>query len=388
MKKIFAILAVCAVCVSASAQQPVYEKGKFFDNWSIGADGGINTNLYNWHKGGGVLGVQLTKAINPVVSFEFSTQLGLDDIAWKGDANSWAIGSPYNKKHISTINAIASTKINLMNWIGGYKCEPRLFEVQARGGVGYLRYVADEKQGNSAVLKVGLDFDFNLGEAKAWTVSLRPAILTDIIGAGLYRDANEEFGKGLFSTMQLTAGLTYHFKNSNGNHYINCVRPYDQSEIDALMASINALREEYGKSAARIRQLEDELAKKTKEVIVEKKVTETKVQTKEEHSLECLVYFGQGKTTVSPAQLPNVERIATFMKNNKNSKVVIYGYASPEGNAEVNERIANQRAEAVQKLLVNKYKISADRITAKGKGVGDAFSEPDWNRVSICTIEQ
>ncbi|MBP5380985.1 MAG: OmpA family protein [Bacteroidaceae bacterium] len=388
MKKIFAILAVCAVCVSASAQQPVYEKGKFFDNWSIGADGGINTNLYNWHKGGGVLGVQLTKAINPVVSFEFSTQLGLDDIAWKGDANSWAIGSPYNKKHISTINAIASTKINLMNWIGGYKCEPRLFEVQARGGVGYLRYVADEKQGNSAVLKVGLDFDFNLGEAKAWTVSLRPAILTDIIGAGLYRDANEEFGKGLFSTMQLTAGLTYHFKNSNGNHYINCVRPYDQSEIDALMASINALREEYGKSAARIRQLEDELAKKPKEVIVEKKVTETKVQTKEEHSLECLVYFGQGKTTVSPAQLPNVERIATFMKNNKNSKVVIYGYASPEGNAEVNERIANQRAEAVQKLLVNKYKISADRITAKGKGVGDAFSEPDWNRVSICTIEQ
>lgn len=388
MKKIFAILAVCAVCVSASAQQPVYEKGKFFDNWSIGADGGINTNLYNWHKGGGVLGVQLTKAINPVVSFEFSTQLGLDDIAWKGDANSWAIGSPYNKKHISTINAIASTKINLMNWIGGYKCEPRLFEVQARGGVGYLRYVADEKQGNSAVLKVGLDFDFNLGEAKAWTVSLRPAILTDIIGAGLYRDANEEFGKGLFSTMQLTAGLTYHFKNSNGNHYINCVRPYDQSEIDALMANINALREEYGKSAARIRQLEDELAKKPKEVIVEKKVTETKVQTKEEHSLECLVYFGQGKTTVSPAQLPNVERIATFMKNNKNSKVVIYGYASPEGNAEVNERIANQRAEAVQKLLVNKYKISADRITAKGKGVGDAFSEPDWNRVSICTIEQ
>ena len=101
-----------------------------------------------------------------------------------------------------------------------------------------------------------------------------------------------------------------------------------------------------------------------------------------------MVYFGQGKTTISPAQLPNVERIATFMKNNKNSKVVIYGYASPEGNAEVNERIANQRAEAVQKLLVNKYKISADRITAKGKGVGDAFSEPDWNRVSICTIEQ
>jgi outer membrane protein OmpA-like peptidoglycan-associated protein len=116
--------------------------------------------------------------------------------------------------------------------------------------------------------------------------------------------------------------------------------------------------------------------------------TKVETQTKEEHSLECLVYFGQGKTIVSPAQLPNVERIATFLKNNKDSKVIIYGYASPEGSVEVNERIANQRADAVKNLLVNKYKIAADRITAKGKGVGDSFSEPDWNRVSICTIER
>lgn len=391
MKKIFAILAVCAACVSANAQeQQVFEKGKFFDNWSIGADGGINTNLKEWHKGGGVLGVQFTKGVNPVVSLEFGTQIGFDDIAWYGDGNSWAVGRPWNKKHISTINAIASTKINLMNWFGGYKCEPRVFEIQARGGVGYQRFVADEKQGNSAVLKVGFDFDFNLGAEKAWTLSLRPAILTDIIGAGINRNISEEFDKGYFSTAQITAGLTYHFKNSNGKHYINCVRPYDQAEVDALMANINALRQENDNNAARIRQLEEELAKKPKEVIVEKKVVETKVetQTKEEHSLECLVYFGQGKTTVSAAQLPNVERIATFLKNNKDSKVIIYGYASPEGSVEVNERIANQRADAVKNLLINKYRIAADRITAKGKGVGDSFSEPDWNRVSICTIER
>ena len=38
-------------------------------------------------------------------------------------------------------------------------------------------------------------------------------------------------------------------------------------------------------------------------------------------------------------------------------------------------------------ILVNKYKINASRITAEGQGVGDMFTEPDWNRVSICTIE-
>ena len=69
------------------------------------------------------------------------------------------------------------------------------------------------------------------------------------------------------------------------------------------------------------------------------------------------------------------------------ARVVIKGYASPEGSAEINAKIAQSRAEAVEKILVNKYHIAADRITAEGQGVGDMFSEPDWNRVSICTID-
>ena len=32
-------------------------------------------------------------------------------------------------------------------------------------------------------------------------------------------------------------------------------------------------------------------------------------------------------------------------------------------------------------------KTVTSRITAEGQGVGDMFTEPDWNRVSICTIE-
>lgn len=389
MKKILMIVAVCAACATANAQGALKET-KCGDNWSLGIDGGINTNLHQWHHGGGVLGLQVTKGITPVVSLEFSGQIGLNDIAWKGDGYSWAGIEGYDKKHISTISAIASTKINLMNWFGGYKGAPRLFEIQARGGVGYHRYVQDEKQGNSAVLKVGLDFDFNVGKEKAWTLSLRPAIMTDIISSGVNRNATESFAKGDFSTAQLTAGLTYHFQNRDGSRHFQQARLYDQDEINRLNAQINVLRGESAQKSGRISQLENELAKKPKEVVVEKQkvVTETKVETKEEHSLECLVYFGQGKTTISPAQLPNVERIATFMKNNKDSKVVIYGYASPEGSVEINERIANQRADAVKNLLVNRYKISADRITAKGKGVGDSFSEPDWNRVSICTIEK
>ena len=98
--------------------------------------------------------------------------------------------------------------------------------------------------------------------------------------------------------------------------------------------------------------------------------------------------FRQGGRTVETSQAPNVERIATYLKNHKDATVTIKGYASPEGSAEVNARIAQQRAEAVKTMLINKYKIAAGRITAEGQGVGDMFEEPDWNRVSICTINE
>ena len=66
----------------------------------------------------------------------------------------------------------------------------------------------------------------------------------------------------------------------------------------------------------------------------------------------------------------------------------ILGYASPEGSVDVNQRLSKARANAVKDMLVKTYKISADRISADGQGVGDVFEEPDWNRVSICTIEK
>ena len=117
-----------------------------------------------------------------------------------------------------------------------------------------------------------------------------------------------------------------------------------------------------------------------------KAITETVTNNKQ--TLESVVTFRQGGTSVESSQTPNVERIATYLKNHKNATVSIKGYASPEGNADVNARIAKQRAESVKNMLINRYKIAANRITAEGQGVGNMFEEPDWNRVSICTINE
>lgn len=79
--------------------------------------------------------------------------------------------------------------------------------------------------------------------------------------------------------------------------------------------------------------------------------------------------------------------VADAMKDNK-ATVTVDGYASKDGSLAFNEKLAQRRADAVKKELVNRYGIAADRVNAQGKGIGDLFSENDWNRVAVCTVNQ
>ena len=100
------------------------------------------------------------------------------------------------------------------------------------------------------------------------------------------------------------------------------------------------------------------------------------------------IFYRNGSSKITADQQPNVEMVAAYLKSRPEAKVEIKGYASPDGNAELNQRLAAARAESVKTMLINKYGISADRITAKGEGVGELFSENSWNRVAICTLEE
>lgn len=97
--------------------------------------------------------------------------------------------------------------------------------------------------------------------------------------------------------------------------------------------------------------------------------------------------YGFSSSKIPANQIPNVEMTADMLKKNPKARVIIDGYASPEGNLKFNQRLAEARAQSVKKMLVNKYGISADRITAQGKGIGDMFDKKSWNRVAICTVE-
>lgn len=376
MRKFFTILALGAAVLTANAQKSV-QGSRFFDNWSVALEGGgITKTTHNafWKNMRATYGAELTKQITPIFG------LGVQFLANNNTTTSKTV---FDQSNLSLLG-----KFNLSNLFCGYKGQPRLFEVEAVAGAGWGHDYYTESQSedvNYFTTQYGLNFNFNLGEAKAWTVSIKPSIVYN-----MQDGKNNPTYNVNNSAIQLLAGVTYHFKNhNNGKHYMTLVKAYDQAEVDGLNAKINDLRAAANDKDATIAKQQSEISdlqKKLNDERNKKPVVET--VTNSTNSMEQTVTFRQGKTTVEASQLPNVERIATFLKNHKDATVSIKGYASPEGSAEVNAKIASARAEAVKKILVSKYKIASNRISAEGQGVGNMFSEADWNRVSICTINE
>lgn len=375
MKKIILLVAFVAGAFTANAQT-VIEGTKLMDNWSVGIKAGAITPLTHsafFKNARPAFGVGFGKQMTPIFGMEFQGM---------GYVNTSPSKTAIDMSDVSLLG-----KINLMNVFSSYTGTPRLFEIEAVAGMGWLHYyAAGDGDVNSWSTRFGMNMNFNLGESKAWTLSLRPAVVYDMQGD--YYESRSRFNANN-AAFELTAGLTYHFMGSNGKRYISDVRVYNQSQIDDLNAEINVLRgqvnnrdAELSNAAQRVNGLQKELeACRTKVVPVATVVQTNRIP-------ESIITFRQGRSTVDASQLPNVERVASYMKKYPSTKVVIKGYASPEGSQAVNDRIAKARAEAVRTILVNKYKINTARIIAEGQGVGDMFTDPDWNRVSICTIEE
>lgn len=377
MKKIFISLFLSGVFMYHTNAQTAVEGNKFLDNWSIGISAGGTTPLTHHSFFGNmrpITGIELNKQLTPVFGF------GLEAV---GSFNTSQSRTIFDRSNVSLLGLV-----NLNNLLGTYTGVPRPFEIEAVAGIGWLHYYMNRETGsdqNSMSTKLGLNFNFNLGESKAWTLALKPALVYDMNAMG---SEAVRFHSGR-AVWEISVGLKYHFGCSNGKHHFTKVRAYDQQEVDVLNAKINELHTQAGKDAEalqeavrKVTELEAALDKcrNQEPKIVKDTIDNTK------KTLESVITFRQGRTTVDNSQLPNVERIATYLKNHKGASVLIKGYASPEGSVEVNERIARQRAEAVKKMLVVKYGIAEERIVAEGQGVGNMFEEPDWNRVSICTI--
>ena len=370
MKKLFLLLAVAAMSAQMNAQTVVESKN--FDNWYIGVNGGANLQAKDFKEMNFQAGLRIGRWFTPVVG------LAIEGQAFMGNKGGLDL---IDKKFPKLTNVTWFGTLNFNNWFGGYTGTARPFEVIGIAGLGWL-HVWDKNINpkNAMSSKVGLDFALNFGSDNQFQLYLEPALVYNIAQSGMRVEYN--INRALFTA---SLGFNYKFKNSNGTHNFKIAELRDQAEIDGLNAKINELRSDVnakdGKLAANAREIAD---LKAKLAACEARPVQTIVEEKKENILQPMVIFRQGKSTIDAAQYASIEMVAKYMKNHKDAKVIVRGFASPEGNAELNQKLSEARAASVKNALIKKYKIAADRISTEGLGATDKISEEnDFNRVAM-----
>ena len=382
MKKLVLMLAAASMAASVSAQ--TVAESKAFDNVYVGINGGVATKTTG-HKWLSDLdpnaGLRIGRYFTPVFGLAVEGNAYFSNKPWH------STGTAVRATNVSLLGTV-----NLSNLFGGYKGEPRAFEVSALYGLGWMHVFTSNKafkdatadNRNRMTSKAALDFAFNFGSEKQFQFYVEPSINFAFLGQSKNKEVvatgnalnpvvladHQEYGYKAASQagqpayninnsfVQLNAGLVYKFKNSNGTHNFTIVVPRDQAEIDALNAQINELRN------------------RKPEVITKEVVKEVPAVKVKEFTVSDLVFvtFAQGKSVLTKEAKAALDNIK------EGAHVQVVGTASPEGSKEINDRISQARADVVANYLKGRG-VNVDEAT--GKGVQGTTS----NRLAVVYVK-
>jgi len=102
-------------------------------------------------------------------------------------------------------------------------------------------------------------------------------------------------------------------------------------------------------------------------------------------NLVVYVYYSIRSSDATSNEEAKIKEIAQWLKDRPNATATITGYADKgTGNAEINQKYSQERADAVTKALVERYGIAASRLSTVAKGdTVQPFAENDKNRLVI-----
>lgn len=377
MKKILLAATVLLGSAASVMAQEAMQKPGFFDNMSIGVQGGATTPLAKGSKFvkdmRGVAGLDIRKQITPAFGVGAEGNFAVNTSSWKNNIHS---KTAFDQSYVGAYGTV-----NLFQLFQPYGTQ-NVFDIEAQAGAGWGHdyQTGGVKDHNYFATKAGLNFNFNVSDNV--TLSIRPSVLWDMSDAGVeqssaaYNSQKAQFNIMAGVMVRLGDGFQYTLPNYNLDEIAALNARVDNLRAD-LAAAGDALNQSNNENMALAAQLEK--LKNQKPVVVK--------ETQDFLSTVRYVNFQLGRYNVPADQLPNVAAVASYLKNHPKATVSIKGYASQDGPIEVNERLANQRAESVKNMLINKYGISANRIKAEGMGVGHMFEEESWNRVAVCILE-
>ena len=337
MKKfilIFVAMFTFATSMFAQEQTNYTGSSKFTDNVSVTVQGGVLTSFDNFYSGHTAMApialIGVDKYVNPWfgVGVEARTLIGTGN------------GSYNTKTAFDWVNLSGYAKFNVLNMFN-YTGERRIFEPVVYTGIGWGHSTVC-LHANQATYRAGVELNLNLGKEKAWGIVLNPSVVWGGMSENKLNKHNGSF--------EVTAGVVYHFKTSNGTRTFVKPRLYSQSEIDALNARINELN--------------------SKQAVVKEVIKNTSVTNVVESTY--IVTFAKSKSYLTDEAKKNLDKIT--------GTVVIEASASPEGTTKFNQKLSEDRANAVKSYLESR----GVKVT-KATGLGVVGNES--NRIAIITVQ-
>lgn len=373
MKKLFlSIMMAFMVIMSMSAQTQSNYVGssKFLDNVSVTVQGGVLTTFDNFFSGHTAMApialIGVDKYINPWfgVGVEGRTLVGTGNGRFNLHASSHTPSDNVNASGYLGVNVSGYLKFNVVNMFD-FTGTRHFFEPVVYTGLGWGHQTCSSAAPrNYMTYRAGAELNFNLGQTKSWAIVVNPSVVFGDLDNGKLNKHHGNF--------EVTAGVVYHFKTSNGTTSFAKAKLYDQNEIDELNGKINGLQKQLDDANATI-----EVLKKAPKQTITETVTKT---------IWPKVQFKQGSAKIASTSMANIYDIADAIKDTKDT-IKVTGYASTEGSTTFNKKLSYARAEAVKKALVDAG-VDSTQIVTVGAGATEKFGPDNLELNRIATTEK
>ena len=313
MRKFILMMAIMFATIFTANAQIATENAKFFDNTYVGVEAGVTTplNFNSVFPVNTVVGLKVGKELTPVFGVEANGQVFFND----NNVGRWT------NTFVKGTNVGLNGTVNFTNLFLGYKGTPRFFEVKTNTGLGWLHRWDTSDNGFTA--KTAVDLAFNLGKAKAHTVTVTPGVWWNLYDNGSKMQFNKNRAQlGLF------VGYTYHFKTSNGTH---AFKTYD---VGGMLAEIDRLNAELAKKPTTVTN-----------TVIQNVVDTVMVEHTTGFGVKETVYFDYDSSELDSRAKETLDKLG------QNGVYVVDGYASSEGSTEYNKALSQRRADTVKAYL-------------------------------------
>ncbi len=374
MKKIILVVATTLLSISGFAQEKAIKNYGFGDNWFIqGQLGASHTFSENFKK------TDLTDLLSPHVAVSvgkyFSPVAGarLQVGGWESKSYLPGLDKTYKYNYIQTnLDGL----LNFMTLFTPYQGD-KAFNLYGIAGIGYVHNFGDSEVGvstqNTIIPRVGLQADFRLTSDLSLNVEATGNLMADKFNGVVYGRKND-------ATLNALVGLTYRF-NKGGFALVDVVDP---AQIQSLNDQINAQRGQLKDKDKDIQKYQAEIARLAAKPAV---VVEKAQKGDTEVLMNAVVVFRLGSAKLEENQDINIYNAAKYLQENPKVKITVTGYADKAtGTPAINQKLSQQRAQAVADILINKYDVAANRINIQASGDKEQpFGINEWNRVVIFT---